>query len=134
MSAVSTFQVNLGPRHHSIVRVRFYAFFFPPDRIRTVQDRFSSLTIARPCRRLHCLHRSRSPHQATLMRTTVIFAVAALFFLVSRAALLAQAGMSSVLVFSESGFPTANSAAPSPQQLAAIFPGAQLAGADHRSE
>jgi hypothetical protein len=65
------------------------------------------------------------------MRTTVIFAVAALFLLVSQSALLAQAGMSSVLVFSESGFPTANSAAPSPQQLAAIFPGAQLAGADH---
>ncbi len=65
------------------------------------------------------------------MRTTVIFAVAALFLLVSQSALLAQAGMSSVLVFSESGFPTANSAALSPQQLAAIFPGAQLAGADH---
>ena len=65
------------------------------------------------------------------MRNPVIFAVAALFFLVSQAALLAQAGMSSVLVFSESGFPTANSASPSPQQLAAIFPGAQLAGADH---
>jgi hypothetical protein len=65
------------------------------------------------------------------MRKPVVFAVAALFFLVSQAALLAQAGMSSVLVFSESGFPTADSAAPSPQQLAAIFPGAQLAGADH---
>ena len=59
------------------------------------------------------------------MRKSVTFAIAALFFLVSQAALLAQAGMSSVVVFSEPGFPAADSAAPSPQQLAAIFPDAQ---------
>jgi hypothetical protein len=65
------------------------------------------------------------------MRKPVLFAVASFFLLVTQSALLAQAGRSAVVVFSEPGFPTADSAAPSPQQLAATFPGAQLAGADH---
>src|ERR1035437_7638135 len=68
------------------------------------------------------------------MRKPILFAVAAFFFLISlisQAALLAQVGMSAVVVFSEPGFPAADSAVASPQQLAAILPGAQLAGADH---
>lgn len=65
------------------------------------------------------------------MRKSVIFAVAFLLFLFGRVALSAQTGMSSVIVFSEPGFPAADSAAPTPQQLAAIFPAAQLSGAEH---
>ncbi len=65
------------------------------------------------------------------MRKSVFFAVTALFFLVSSTVLLAQADVSGVVVFSEPGLPAADSALPSPQQLAAIFPGAQLAAADH---
>ncbi len=36
-----------------------------------------------------------------------------------------------MVVFAELGFPAADTAAPSPQQFAALFPGAQQAGADH---
>jgi hypothetical protein len=64
------------------------------------------------------------------MRIPALCTVATWFFLFSQAALLAQADMSSVVVFSEPGFPAADSAAPSAQQLAAIFPRAQLAAAD----
>src|SRR5271166_587820 len=68
------------------------------------------------------------------MLKLALLAVASLFFLVSHATLLAQSGMSAAVVFSEPGFPaavSADSAGPSPQQLAVIFPGAQLADADH---
>src|SRR5271165_1069483 len=65
------------------------------------------------------------------MLKLALLAVASLFFLVSHATLLAQSGMSAAVVFSEPGFPAADSAGPSPQQLAVIFPGAQLADADH---
>ena len=65
------------------------------------------------------------------MREPVFFAVAAFFFLVCQTALFAQAGTSAVVVFSEPGFPAADSAAPSPQQLSAMLPGAQQADADH---
>jgi hypothetical protein len=69
------------------------------------------------------------------MRKLVISTVAALLFLVSLslispAASVAQTAMSSVIVFSEPGFPTADSAAASLEQLAAISPGAQSVGAD----
>jgi hypothetical protein len=64
------------------------------------------------------------------MRKSVFFAVAALLFLASPAAVLGQPDLSSVVVFSESGFPAADSAGPSPQQLTAILPGFQLAAAD----
>jgi hypothetical protein len=64
------------------------------------------------------------------MRKPALLAVASLFFLVSQATLLAQSGMSAAVVFSEPGFPAADSAAPS-APLAAILPGAQLADADH---
>ena len=66
------------------------------------------------------------------MRKSLLLAVSAVFFfLVSPAALLAQADKSAVVVFSEPGFPAADSAIPSPQQLATMMPSAQLAGADH---
>ncbi len=64
------------------------------------------------------------------MRKPALLAVASLFFLVSHATLLAQSGMSAAVVFSEPGFPAADSAAPS-APLAAILPGTQLADADH---
>jgi len=65
------------------------------------------------------------------MLKPALVAVIALFFLVSHATLLAQSGMSAAVVFSEPGFPAADSASPSPQQLGAILPGAHLADADH---
>lgn len=65
------------------------------------------------------------------MLKPALVAVVALFFLVNHATLLAQSGMSAAVVFSEPGFPAADSAAPSPQQLAAMLPGAQPADADH---
>jgi hypothetical protein len=68
------------------------------------------------------------------MRKFVLFVLAAFSFLASPAALLAQSsrpGMSAVAVFSEPGFPSADSASPSPQQLSAILPGAQQTDADH---
>ena len=61
------------------------------------------------------------------MRKTII--LASLFFLASQVSLLAQGGMSAAVVFSEPGFPAADSAGPSSPQLAAILPGAQLANA-----
>ena len=64
------------------------------------------------------------------MRKPVAFAIATLFLLVSQMAGAAQSGLSSVVVFSEPGFPAADSAAPSPQQLAAISSDAQLASAN----
>ena len=39
---------NQRTRHHSIARARFYAFFLTPYRIRTLENRFSSLTIHPP--------------------------------------------------------------------------------------
>ena len=64
------------------------------------------------------------------MRKPALWALVGLFFLFSHATLLAQSGMSAAVVFSEPGFPAADSAGPS-AQLAAILPGAQLADADH---
>jgi hypothetical protein len=65
------------------------------------------------------------------MRKRVLFAVATILFLVNQAAIQAQDGSSAVVVFSEPGFPTADSAVASPQQLAANLPGALLSDADH---
>jgi hypothetical protein len=64
------------------------------------------------------------------MRKPVAFAIATLFLLVNQMAGAAQSGLSSVVVFSEPGFPAADSASPSPQQLAAISSDAQLASAN----
>ncbi len=65
------------------------------------------------------------------MRKYIVLAVAAAFFLAGPVVLLAQSTMPSAVVFSEPGFPAADSAAPTTAQLAALFPGAQLTGADH---
>ncbi len=64
------------------------------------------------------------------MLKPALLAVASLFFLVGHVKLLAQSGMSAAVVFSEPGFPAADSAGPF-AQLAAILPEAQLADADH---
>jgi hypothetical protein len=68
------------------------------------------------------------------MRKYAVFAVIASLFLVSQTALLSQTamstGMSATVVFSEPGFPAADSASPSAQQLAAMLPGARSARAD----
>ena len=56
-----------------------------------------------------------------------------LFLLATPALLVAQSDMSSVVVFSEQGFPAADSASPSPQQMAAALPGSQSVGADQLS-
>src|SRR5580700_5533263 len=68
------------------------------------------------------------------MRKPVIFALATVSLLASPAPLLAQSSqpnMSAAVIFSEPGFPAADSASPSPQQVSAILPGAQQADADH---
>jgi hypothetical protein len=49
------------------------------------------------------------------MREPVIIAVAALFLLVSHVVMLAQVNSPSVVVFTESKFPAADSAAPTPE-------------------
>jgi len=67
------------------------------------------------------------------MRKSLLFAVAALFFLFAPSVLLAQPGNSSIVVLSEPGFPVSDSASPDAPQLAAI-PGAQVAAADHLSD
>jgi len=65
------------------------------------------------------------------MNKNVLFSVATFFFLVSQAAIHAQSVSSAVVVFSEAGFPAADSAVASPQQLATRLPESQLADTDH---
>jgi len=64
------------------------------------------------------------------MRKPALAAVAAVFFLVTPLAVNAQGSVSGAVVFSELGFPAADSASPSPQQLTAMLPGAQMVGVD----
>jgi len=68
------------------------------------------------------------------MRKLIIFAIISTFLLVSPMFLAAQSGTSTVVVFSEPGFPVADSAGPSAPQLAALFPGAKTVGADQLRE
>jgi len=68
------------------------------------------------------------------MRNSALFAAAILFFLLSPAVSLAQSSLTAVVVFSDAGFPAADSASPSSQQLAAILPGASLKDATHLRE
>ncbi len=68
------------------------------------------------------------------MRKSALFAAAIFFFLLSPALLLAQSSMSAVVVFGDAGFPAADSASPSSQQLTAILPGASLKDATHLRE
>ena len=63
---------NQRTRHHSIARVRFYAFFLARYRIYTLENRFSSLTFPPPCRRLQSSPPVGSPHQAILMREPLL--------------------------------------------------------------
>ncbi|MGC1646130.1 MAG: hypothetical protein WA741_09905 [Candidatus Sulfotelmatobacter sp.] len=65
------------------------------------------------------------------MRIPVVFAVVSLLFLLIPNTLLAQTSSSPIVLFAELGFPAADTAAPSPQQFAALFPAAQQASADH---
>jgi hypothetical protein len=51
-------------------------------------------------------------------------------FLLMHTAAIAETG-AGVIVFSEPGFPTADSAAPSAQQLSTLFPGAKFADTEH---
>jgi hypothetical protein len=69
---------------------------------------------------------------APLTRKPVIFAAAVVFWLAGNA-LSAEVSMHGAVVFSESGFPSADSLGPSAQQVAAMLPGAESAGADQLS-
>ncbi|HYM79149.1 MAG TPA: hypothetical protein VE377_24455 [Candidatus Dormibacteraeota bacterium] len=64
------------------------------------------------------------------MRRLFSLAILAPLFLAGPALLSAQTATSGLVVFSESGFPAADSYAPSTQQLAALFPSAKAVGAD----
>ena len=68
------------------------------------------------------------------MRKSTLFAAAAAVVLLRPAVLLAQSSLTAVIVFSDAGFPAADSASPSSQQLAAILPGASLKDASHLRE
>ena len=65
-----------------------------------------------------------------LMRNPLIFLVASLSLFLSSTSLAAQTSFSGAVVFSEPGFVSADSASPSPNPLAAMLPGAQVANAD----
>jgi len=67
-----------------------------------------------------------------LTRKPLIFA-AAMVFLLAGNGLSAEVSMQGTVVFSEAGFPSADSLGPSAQQVAAMLPGAQAAGADQLS-
>jgi hypothetical protein len=67
------------------------------------------------------------------MRNSVIFLLASLSLLASSLSLWAQTGASIAVVFSQPGFPSADSASVSSQQLAALLPGAQLADSNQLS-
>jgi hypothetical protein len=64
------------------------------------------------------------------MCKSTFFAFAALVLLIGNAPLPAQSRMAGILVFSEPGFPAADSTGATAPQLAAMLPGAQLASAD----
>jgi len=64
------------------------------------------------------------------MRNPVIFLFASLSLLAGTLSLSAQTRASGTVVFREAGFPSADSASVSSQQLAAILPGAQFANTD----
>ena len=65
------------------------------------------------------------------MRKYSSLTVAVIFSLLCLPSLIAQSGMSGVVVFSEAGFPSSDTDGPTPQQLAAILPGAQRADTAH---
>ena len=85
------------------------------------------------CRRLRIATLGGDPHEAVPMRNSVIFLLASLSLLASSLSLWAQTGASIAVVFSQPGFPSADSASVSSQQLAALLPGAQLADSNQLS-
>ncbi len=64
------------------------------------------------------------------MPKSAFFAAATVFLLLSQYTLLAQTDRSAVVIFSEPGFPSADSAGATAQQLTAMLSGAQLVGAE----
>jgi hypothetical protein len=64
------------------------------------------------------------------MRKFALFTLSILLPLAMQASLFAQDGASATVVFSDTGFPAADSASPSPHQITALLPGAQMANAD----
>ena len=64
------------------------------------------------------------------MRRAILFVLLIVAVLGSKALMLAQTEPNDVVVFSDPGFPGADSAAPSEPQLAALFPAASKIGAD----
>jgi len=116
-------------RNHSIASAGFCVYFFFGCSICALENRFSSLTFLHRCPTLHSILPIRSLLPVTSMRKLRFFLLTALFFLFGPA-LLAQNSMSAAVVFSEPGFPAADSAGPSPQQLAAALSGAQIANAN----
>ena len=64
------------------------------------------------------------------MRKSAFFAAATVLLLFSQYALLAQPDRSAVVIFSEPGFPSADSAGATAQQLSAMLSGAQQVGAE----
>jgi hypothetical protein len=65
------------------------------------------------------------------MCKAILFVLFTVAVLGSKTLVRAQSAASDVVVFSEPGFPAADSAAPSEGQLAALFPAASKIGADH---
>jgi hypothetical protein len=61
----------------------------------------------------------------------VVFALTLVLFLAGPASAGAQADLSAAVVFSEAGFPSADSAAPGARPFASLFPGARSADAEH---
>src|SRR5579871_364923 len=72
--------------------------------------------------------------RGTLMRKLLILAFVPLFILAFPHPIFGQANMSGVVVFSQPGFPAADTVSPSSQQMGAIFSGARLAAADQLRE
>ena len=68
------------------------------------------------------------------MNKLLIFAIISTLLLVCPVLLMAQNGSTSVVVLNEPGFPSADSAFPSPQQLAGVFSTARMASADQLPE
>src|ERR1700751_3040104 len=64
------------------------------------------------------------------MRRAILFVVVIVAVFGSKALMLAQSEANDVVVFSDPGFPAADSDAPSEPQLAALFPSASKIGAD----
>lgn len=63
-----------------------------------------------------------------------IAVISALLILSGLGAAATETDQAQVVVFSEAGFPAADSATPSPEQLSTLFPNAKFSGANHLAE